>query len=413
MTNTLERVHAARSWLLMSMPFLGYLTMRLRPRLATEADQVATAGVHLDGTLVLCDEWCAKLSDAEMRFVLCHEVMHPALDFWGRLGNRDFRLFNIAHDYAINMLVSAYGYRQPGSLEKPAGILYSGQYFNLCAEEIYERLKVECDQAKTRDGEKEPGDGPVNDPPNDPLIGDCKLRPPPQVTEPASAERAAREIREARQGWKLHLDEATQRWTPEERGRNASDLALALGPPQLAQVDWREALSSWFGEQVAQAMQRDYGYSRPSRRSESVGEILAAPVRQGPPRVTVIWDSSGSMVEVVDVLFAELSGIVDNLGCRTRLIVCDTQVHADIPSLRGAEDAIKSLTGGGGSDLRPAFAKIRKNSPPTVVVVFTDGYVDVPMSPPAAALTVLWVLVGEGPSPATWGDVLRLPAHPQ
>ena len=409
MTNTLERVHAARSWLLMSLPFLGYLTMRLRPQLATEADQVATAAVHLDGTLLLCDEWCAKLSDAELRFVLCHEVMHPALDFWGRLGNRDFRLFNIAHDYAINSLLGRYRHRMPIALDRPAGTLSSWRYHRMCAEEIYELLKAECDQAKDRDGDDEPGDDPLNDP----LIGDCKLRPPPQVAEPASAERAARENREARQAWKLHLDNATQRWTPEERGRNASDLALALGPLQSAQVDWREALSSWFGEQVAQAMQRDYGYSRPSRRSESVGEILAAPVRQGPPRVTVIWDSSGSMVEVVDVLFAELSGIVDNLGCRTRLIVCDTQVHADIPSLRGAEDAIKSIIGGGGSDLRPAFAKIRKSSPPTVVVVFTDGYVEVPMSPPAAALTVLWVLVGEGPSPATWGDVLRLPAHPQ
>lgn len=405
MTNTLERVHAARSWLLLSMPFLGYLTMRLRPRLATEADQVATAGVHLDGTLVLCDEWCAKLSDAELRFVLCHEVMHPALDFWGRLGNRDFRLFNIAHDYAINLLVNHYGYRQPGSLEKPGGILYSGQYFNLCAEEIYERLKVECGQEKGRDGEEKPV--------NDPLIGDCKLRPPPHVSEPPSAERAAREIREARQAWKLHLEAATQRWTPEERGTNASVLALALGPLQSAQLDWREALSSWFGEQVAQAMQRDYGYSRPSRRSESVGETLAAPVRQGPPRVTVIWDSSGSMVEVADILLAELSGIVDNLGCRTRLIVCDTEVHADIPSLRGAADAIKSIIGGGGSDLRPAFAKIRKSSPPTVVVVFTDGFVEVPMSPPAAALAVLWVIVGAGVTPATWGEVLHLPAHPQ
>jgi predicted metal-dependent peptidase len=177
-------------------------------------------------------------------------------------------------------------------------------------------------------------------------------------------------------------------------------------------VDWREALSSWFGEQIGQATLRDYGYSRPSRRAESVGEILAAPVRQGPPPVTVIWDSSGSMVGLVDILFAELSAIVDNLGCRTRLIVCDTEVHADIPSLCGAEDAIKSIIGGGGSDLRPAFAKIRKDSPPTVVVVFTDGYVDVPMSPPAAALAVLWVIVGEGAPPATWGEVLHLPAHP-
>lgn len=43
----LDRIKEARVWLSARVPFLGYLSLRLRPRLATDQDGVPTAGSPL------------------------------------------------------------------------------------------------------------------------------------------------------------------------------------------------------------------------------------------------------------------------------------------------------------------------------------------------------------------------------
>ena len=53
MSDLLNRVKDARVWLSVRVPFLGYMTTRLRPRLSNPQDSVPTAGVAPDGTLVI------------------------------------------------------------------------------------------------------------------------------------------------------------------------------------------------------------------------------------------------------------------------------------------------------------------------------------------------------------------------
>ena len=103
----LDRIKDARVWLSARVPFLGYLSLRLRPRLANPQDGVPTAGVAPDGTLVANEDFVAGLTDAQVRGLLAHEILHPALEFWLRKGNRDQLGFNIAHDYAINLIIKA------------------------------------------------------------------------------------------------------------------------------------------------------------------------------------------------------------------------------------------------------------------------------------------------------------------
>ena len=138
--NTIQRVKDARVWLSARVPFLGYMTTRLMPRVAQPEDRVQTAAVAADGSLILNAEFISKLTDAELRFVIAHEVMHPALGFFERLQSRSLPGFNVAHDYAINALLIEFADRQGKSMVMPQGGLYSKEFEGMCAEEIYEKL---------------------------------------------------------------------------------------------------------------------------------------------------------------------------------------------------------------------------------------------------------------------------------
>ena len=70
MPTTMERFNEARVWLNTRVPFLGYMTLKLKARVATELDGVPTAGVAPDGTLVLNEKFMETLDDAEFRFVM-------------------------------------------------------------------------------------------------------------------------------------------------------------------------------------------------------------------------------------------------------------------------------------------------------------------------------------------------------
>ena len=132
----LDRIKQARVWLTARVPFLGYLSLRLRPRLANPQDGVPTAGVAPDGTLVVNADFVATLTDPQIRGLLAHEILHPALEFWLRKGNRDQFGFNIAHDYAINLIVKDFAAQVGAGLELPPKGLLDEQYRDMSAEEM-------------------------------------------------------------------------------------------------------------------------------------------------------------------------------------------------------------------------------------------------------------------------------------
>jgi len=133
-TTAEDKIATARMRLLMSEPFFASLLLQLRvvdvsQRL--EIKTMATDGKHLFYT----DDYIRCLSEAELVFVLAHEVLHVALEHHLRCAKRNLRLWNIACDYAINLqLLNA----DIGKM--PQGALLDPAYENMAAEEIYQRL---------------------------------------------------------------------------------------------------------------------------------------------------------------------------------------------------------------------------------------------------------------------------------
>jgi len=386
-TPPLERVRRARTRLVGRVPFFGHLALSLRPRLARPGDGVATAAVARDGTLVLDEAFVGKLSDAELCGLLAHEVLHPALRFFERCQARDHRLFNVAHDFAINLLIAAM--RSP-DVVLPPGSLCDPALAGLPAEEIYERL--------AREGR----------PPRGSLAGDCRddLTETPEGLAAGRGDAAAE--RRVETGWRIAVAVAAQAHeSARGRGSLPAEIKRVVDGLARARVDWREQLSRWVGENGRRC---EPSYRRPSRRSESIGEYLPTLGRWGTDEIVVIIDTSGSIEEArLAEAVSEVGGICGDLGIEVRVIIIDETVHGDL-RIEDALALIPHLAGGGGSDLRAAFARLEDEGFPGCVVAFTDGAIVVPETRPGSLRGVLWVVREGETAPAPWGEVLEVPA---
>jgi hypothetical protein len=253
----LERLSIARTQLIARVPFFGHLSLKLRPRLAKEGDRIKTACVSPDGTLVISEEFLDTLSNAELCVLLAHEVMHPALLFWDRLQGRIPKLWNIAHDHAINLIIKEMG---DTAIKPLNGTMADESYKNWAAEEVYDDLlkntvlinlvttkggsqapappqpkpgqgKPKPGQGKGKKGPPQPGPSnpyglpqdpktqkgkgaggqPNSDPFDDPLFGDCRddMNDSHEGQKAQDGDQAAKQRLE--QDWKIAIVSAQQK----------------------------------------------------------------------------------------------------------------------------------------------------------------------------------------------------------
>lgn len=93
-------------------------------------------------------------SDAAIRFVLCHEILHCVGEHMSRRGNRNPRLWNYATDYAINPILNAESDSNFAWPKNPDGTrmgLFEEKYEGMRAEDIYEDLLEDPEVQKALD----------------------------------------------------------------------------------------------------------------------------------------------------------------------------------------------------------------------------------------------------------------------
>jgi predicted metal-dependent peptidase len=454
----LARVSAARTFLSAKVPFLGFMTLRLRPRVAQPYDGVPTAGVGPDGTLVLNHHYCSTLTEEEMRGLVAHEVLHPALHFFQRLGSKDRKGFNVAHDFAINLIIDDFvSGKLSGRIKLPPGGLLDRKYDGMSAEEIYESFP--------RKDKDEGGSGENKCPQCGKKIKKAKLGSTPgtikcphcgaelpidlsggggggggegiEIELPAGAEpgdgtrgggfggdcrdelSSTKDGKNAGQGdasaqdrlkrdWQIAITAAAQ---VHERQRGQGSLPGGLRKLIDEMLNpkhhWADILSKWVGEHAGKP---ELTYQRPSRRSEAAGEILVGQRRRTHPDVTAIWDTSGSMNGEENRIFSEVGSICEELDLRLRVIIIDAAIHADLEDVQEAQEIAESVAGGGGSDFRPAFERLDEERNDSVVLAFTDGYISVPQMMPEMLQATLWVITDGGidPTRGRWGQCMKL-----
>ena len=406
MSDAMRRVSDARTFLAAMIPFLGFLTLRLRPRVATPQDGVPTAGVGPDGTLVVNEEFVATLDDPELRGLICHEVMHPACHVFERRNGREMRGWNVAHDFVINLIIQEFitsGRGMAAKVRLPPGGLLDTKYDGMSAEEVWEALPKMSS----------PGGGPGGKPGEKGEdfggIGqDCR----PDLSSTKNGQKAGRgdssaQERLARE-WKTAVVAAAQ-VHEEQKGRGSlpGGLRIMIDEMLNPKRHWLSIINQWLGENAGDL---DLTYMRPSRRSQAAGEILIGRRRKNYPDVTVFWDTSGSMFGEEKKIFPEVQQICEELDLTIRVILIDSAIHADLTEVTEAIQVAEAMSGGGGSDFRPAFDLLDEERNTSVVIAFTDGYIGVPETMPECLKGVVWVVTSGGvdPTRGKWGQALRL-----
>jgi len=417
-----ERVSSARLRVMARLPFFGHLLAKVEVEV-TEGIQIAA--ITPGRKILVNPHWVISTTMPELAATLVHETLHAALLVWERQGSRDVRvggmsLWNVAHDYVINLLIRVMKEDElldPG-LWEPKGLI-DHRFDGMAAEEVYTVLLKELSQSpkpspkgggsKGGGGKKKPGQGgggqqqQQGQQQGPAWVKDVHTSHDDVKGKGSQSQDAAEKAAET-EFWKVALVEAAQ--VQEQRkgkGSLPGTLQNVINELLDPRVPWGEVLSRWVG---ANGHRSDFSYSRPSRRSESCGEILPSMVKHGCADVVVLWDTSGSMNGREVTIMSEVIGIADELGLSLRVVCCDTQITADVDDVQEPEDV--PWAGGGGSDFRPAFERLREEMFDGVVIAFTDGWIDVPREKPVDLKGCLWV-IWEGdadPTGGRWGEVL-------
>lgn len=413
----LNRISQSRTKLLGRLPFFGRLALKLRPRLARPGEGVDTAAVAQDGTLIVSAEFAQTLSDPQLCFVVAHEVLHPAMLYFDRMQGRIPKLWNMAHDYAINLIIKQMA---DVNIELIPDCLCDDKYRDWSGEEIYDDLlkdAVLVSFAQGGDGEGgQPmpggglpgGRGRGNDPTKDPLFGDGRndLADSDDGKKANNGDKAARNRLDT--DWKISIVSAAQAHESSKgRGSLPGSLKRLIDEITDPKVDWREQLQRWVGEN---GRLQDYTYARPSRRSESVGQYLPSLKKYGVCSVAVMVDTSGSIGDrMLKEGLSEIQGVCEDLGIGVKAVVCDAAVHANV-DVSDVEELAEYLGGGGGSNFIPAFDELQKEGFDGVVIAFTDGDICVPSVKPENLRGVLWCIYEGCHAPTEqYGETIQIP----
>jgi len=375
-----ERVVRARVQLAIFQPFLASAVMRL-PIKPVEGvlwcQTMCTDGYHI----FYNPRWVSRLNQLELFGVIAHEVLHVLFAHSERLQDRQPHRWNIACDFAVNLLLIEQGF------ELPKGGAVDRRFQAMASEKIYDELppddKIEHpasaiwgDSQGAVPSEEEDGRyvgcadeessgvlvriGPDLVSPNHPSVR-------AHADDDAPDQEAVAALRE-----QLRVDTASKLF-----GSVAAKFKQECVAADRSKVDWRALLRSWLHDRVMTDW-RNFPFSRkhlvrglyfPSVGIESPGHIVFA------------IDTSGSMSErVISDILGELRAFRETYPCRLTVIQADLAVQSvtEYEAMDGTEvPKLLSIQGRGGTSFVPVFEWIlneSKGAQAPVLIYATDGY---------------------------------------
>ncbi len=330
-----------------------------------------TMGVDFAGNLYANPEFVAGTPMDQLAAVVRHEAHHLLRDHARRardlVGDHPGRakVWNLAADAAINPDLTGLpdGAITPAVLGLPDG---------MSEEQMFQALMDRAERSQGNgDGSSDSGDGqPGDGDPSDSGAGQPGgsssdgIRRPWETADGGITPEAMTEIR------RVVAEAAVAHGKQHGHGTAGLPIAWAeslLAPPK---IRWQDRLYATVRASVdARAGHSHRTWCTTSSRSQH--GILLPTSCSYPIRVTVIVDTSGSMVDDMLVVLSEIRGLLDTPDVEhVRVIQVDAAVTGDD---RVAQIGDLNLSGGGGTDLRPAITAASEEDPPAhLVVIATD-----------------------------------------
>jgi len=385
-----EMLITARVGLLLKASFFGNLATRLK--------------------LVNADEWCATaatdgrnfyyntrfikmLRPKEVEFLFGHEVLHCVYDHFGRRGDRNPQLWNIADDFCVNADLKKH---HVGEFITSVPCLYDHKYDGMSAEEVYDILYEKADKIDINDLLNKMIDDHLDgDDEQDGSGGDGKEegKGRPQLSK------------EERQQIKDEIKEAMlAAASASDAGNIPAGVKRLIKDLTEPKMDWRELLRM----QLESTIKSDYTWMRASRKGWHMDAVMPGMKLDPMIDIALMIDASGSMDDAMlkDIL-SETASIMESFPAyRIHVASFDTEVYNpqqyDSDNLEDITEY--EIQGGGGTDFDCMFKYLKDNEiEPKRLVVFTDGYPFGSWGDENYADTV-WILHGTTSIEPPWGQ---------
>ncbi len=339
-----------------------------------------TDGVRL---IYRADQFGSKFTAQERTAILVHELLHVILYHPLRRGIRHPVLWNIACDYAVNLLLEEYGF----AIGK--GWLLDAQYKGMGAEQIYDKLLQDCkpkDQGGQGKGTPEP----------DSLGGDVV------DYDPSAAGNEGKSKAEVERGIGIDTEKALQ--AAKAAGKMSAGMKRLLGDAQVVKEPWYAHLRRYMTAMHA----RQYNWARINTRRAVAFGIVSPDMRtETMGKIVVGIDCSGS------ITFAQLSAMGAHLAdiareCNpksVKVLYFDAKVCFE-EEFEGPDYNIQlSPHGGGGTQFEPVFARVEEtDTDAQVMLMMTDMYGSFPEG--FGVCDTLWVTPTKDANPP-FGEVIH------
>jgi predicted metal-dependent peptidase len=358
-----EKLITARVGLLLRASFFGNLATRLKLVNADEwCSTAATDGRHF----YYNSRFIQMLRPKEIEFLFGHEVLHCVYDHFGRRGNRDPQLFNIANDFAVNADLIKH---RVGEKITTVPCLHDSKYDGMSSEEIYDVLyeKAEkIDISKLLDqmiDEHLDGEGDGDSDGDGDQEGKGKGRP---KLSDADRQAIKDEIKEAMLAAAATADGA---------GNIPAGVMRLIKELTEPQMNWRELLRM----NLESTIKSDFTWMRASRKGWHMDAVMPGMKNDEMIDIAIAIDTSGSIGEkMLKDFLGEIQGIMDSFPAyKIHVISFDTDVYNPAQYDSDNLDSICEYepAGGGGTDFDAIYKYLKdEDITPRRLVVFTDGY---------------------------------------
>ena len=354
-----EKLVTARVGLLLRASFFGNLATRLKLINADEwCSTAATDGRHF----YYNTRFIEMLRPKEIEFLFGHEVLHCVYDHFGRRGDRDPQLWNIANDFCVNGDLKKH---RVGEFITSVPCLYDAKYEGKSSEEVYDDLYENAEKISLVDLLDKVLD--------EHLDGDSQGE---GDSDGKNGKGRPKLSAEERQKIKDEIKEAML------AAAQASDAGnIPVGVKRMIQdltdpkMNWRELLRM----QLESTIKSDYTWMKASRRGWHMDAVMPGMRNTEAIDIAIAIDMSGSISDAQGRDFlSEVRGIMDAFDSyRIHLFTFDTQVYNPQDFNSDNLDSILEydLQGGGGTDFDAIFHHLKEEQiEPKRLVVFTDGY---------------------------------------
>tara|TARA_R110000822_G_scaffold3946_1_gene16754 strand:- start:229 stop:1512 length:1284 start_codon:yes stop_codon:yes gene_type:complete len=386
-----EILTTARVGLLLKASFFGNLATRLT---LTNADEWCPTAATDGRKFYYNSRFIKMLKPKEVEFLFGHEVLHCVYDHFGRRGDRDPQLFNIAGDYCVNADLKKHSV---GEFITSVPCLYDKKYEGMSTEQVYDSLYENAEKIDISslidqmidehlDGE---GDGEGS--------GDDEKQG--QGRPKLSAEE--------RQQIKDEIKEAmisAAAADADGAGKLPAGVRRILQELTEPKMDWRQLLRM----QLESTIKSDYTWMRTSRKGWDMDAVMPGMKLDPMIDIALFIDTSGSMQDsMLKDILSETAGIMESFPAyRIHVAAFDTQVHNPVQyDSENLEDITEyRIDGGGGTDFTCVFDYLKREEiEPKRLIVFTDGYPYGSWGDENYADTV-WILHGTTSIVPPWGQ---------